>query len=64
MAGCPIGPCGPGLTREVAADAAWVIASPYTHDLPVRQAGYTYDQLEEWVRTTLTLLGPNTRCAD
>ena len=50
-----------GLTREVAADAAWVIASPYTHDLPVRQAGYTYDQLEEWVRTTLTLLVKGTK---
>jgi hypothetical protein len=50
-----------GLTREVAADAAWVIASPYTHDLPVRQAGYTYDQLEEWVWTTLTLLVKGTK---
>jgi hypothetical protein len=43
-----------GLTREAAADTAWVIASRDTHDLLVRQAGYTYDQLEEWVRTTVT----------
>jgi AcrR family transcriptional regulator len=49
----------PGLTHAVAADTAWVIASPDTHDLLVRQAGYSYDQLEEWVRGTLgaALLG-------
>jgi hypothetical protein len=28
-----------GLTRVAAADAAWVIASPDTHDVLVRQAG-------------------------
>lgn len=44
----------PGLTHEVAADTAWVIASPETHDQLVRQAGYSYDQLEDWIRTTLT----------
>ena len=37
-----------------AADTAWVIASPDTHDLLVRRAAYSYDQLEDWVRTTLT----------
>ena len=42
-----------GLTREEAADTAWVIASPDTHDQLVRQAGYSYDQLEEWIRTVL-----------
>src|SRR5499427_10522776 len=49
----------PGLTNAIAADTAWVIASPDTHDLLVRQAGYSYDQLEEWVRGTLgaALLG-------
>ena len=49
----------PGLTPAVAADTAWVIASPDTHDQLVRQAGYSYDQLEEWVRDTLSaaLLG-------
>ena len=49
----------PGLTNTVAADTAWVIASPDTHDLLVRQAGYSYDELEEWVRDTLgaALLG-------
>jgi hypothetical protein len=30
-----------------------VIASPDTHDLLVRQAGYSYDQLESWTRSTL-----------
>src|SRR6516225_7413260 len=49
----------PGLTNTVAADTAWVIASPDTHDLLVRQAGYSYDELEAWVRDTLgaALLG-------
>ncbi len=44
----------PGLTHAAAADTAWVIASPDTHDLLVRQAGYTYDQLEDWVRATIS----------
>jgi hypothetical protein len=53
-----------GLTNAVAADTAWVIASPDTHDLLVRQAGYSYDQLEAWVRDTLgaaVLGGPEPR---
>ncbi len=44
----------PGLTQEAAADPAWVIASPETHYQLVRQAGYSYDQLEDWVRGTLS----------
>jgi hypothetical protein len=44
----------PGLTAAAAADTAWAIASPQTHDQLVRQAGYSYDQLEEWVRGTVT----------
>lgn len=44
----------PGLTHAAAADTAWVIASPDTHDLLVRRAGYSYDELEDWVRVTLT----------
>jgi AcrR family transcriptional regulator len=44
----------PGLTSAAAADTVWVIASPDTHDLLVRQAGYSYDQLEDWVRGTLS----------
>jgi AcrR family transcriptional regulator len=43
-----------GLTRAAAVDTAWAIASPETHYQLVRQAGYGYDQLEEWVRTTLS----------
>ena len=42
-----------GLTHAAAADTAWVIASPETHHQLVRQAGYSYDQLEDWVRDTL-----------
>ena len=44
----------PGLTHAAAADTAWVIASPDTHDLLVRQAGYSYDQLEDWVHSTVS----------
>ena len=49
----------PGLSHAAAADTAWVIASPDTHDQLVRQAGYSYDELEYWVRVTLSaaLLG-------
>ena len=43
-----------GLSHAAAADTAWVIASPDTHDLLVRRAAYSYDQVEDWVRTTLT----------
>ena len=48
-----------GLSLATAADTAWVIASPDTHDQLVRHAGYDYDQLESWVRDTLiaALLG-------
>jgi AcrR family transcriptional regulator len=53
IARIPAGVLRPGLTSAAAADTAWVIASPDTHDLLVRQAGYSYDQLEEWVRSTL-----------
>ena len=44
----------PGLTHAAAADTAWVIASPDTYDQLVRHASYSYDQLEQWVRTTVT----------
>ena len=45
----------PGLSPAAAADTAWAIASPETHDLLVRQAGYSYDQLEDWVLSTVTV---------
>ena len=53
----------PGLTQEAAADTAWVIASPETHYQLVRQAGYSYEQLEDWVRSTVSaaLLADNQR---
>jgi hypothetical protein len=31
----------------------WVIASSDSHDMLVRQAGYSYDEYERWVRTTV-----------
>ena len=43
----------PGLTHDVAGDTAWVIASPDTRDQLMRRAGYSYDELEAWVGTTL-----------
>jgi AcrR family transcriptional regulator len=49
----PAGALRPGLGNAAAADTAWAIASPDMHDLLVRQGGYDYDRLEEWVRTTL-----------
>jgi AcrR family transcriptional regulator len=57
----PAGALRPGLDNAAAADTAWAIASPDMHDLLVRQASYSYDQLESWVRTTLSaalLAGP------
>jgi len=51
----------PGLTRAKAVDTAWTIASPETYDLLVRTAGYSLDQYERWVTTTLAaaLLKPD-----
>jgi AcrR family transcriptional regulator len=49
----PRGALRAGLTHAAAADTAWVIASPETHHQLIRQAGYSYDQLEDWVRDTL-----------
>ena len=52
------------LDNAAAADTAWAIASPDMHDLLVRQAGYSYDELEGWVSSTLSaalLAGPGER---
>jgi len=54
MTRVPAGALRPGLTPAAAADTAWAIASPETHHQLVRQAGYGYDQLEDWVRGTLS----------
>jgi AcrR family transcriptional regulator len=50
----PPGSLRDGLTQAAAVDTAWAIASPETHNQLVRQAGYDYDQLEGWVRATLS----------
>jgi AcrR family transcriptional regulator len=42
-----------GLTPAAAADTVWVIASPDSHDMLVRRGGYSYDEFERWVRTTV-----------
>jgi AcrR family transcriptional regulator len=44
----------PGLSPAAAADTAWAIASPDTHHQLVREAGYSYDELEDWTRATLS----------
>lgn len=44
----------PSLSPAMAGDTAWAIASPETHHQLVRQAGYSYDELESWVRTTIS----------
>jgi len=42
-----------GLTPEASGDTIWAIASPDTHEMLVREAGYTYDAYEDWVRRTV-----------
>jgi AcrR family transcriptional regulator len=54
LARIPAAALRPGLSPAVAADTAWAIASPETHHQLVRQAGYGYDELEEWVRSTVS----------
>ena len=51
----------PGLTKEAAIDTAWAIASPETHELFVVRRGWSYDEYEAWVASTLTaaLLSPD-----
>ncbi|MFC9979041.1 TetR/AcrR family transcriptional regulator [Gordonia sp. NPDC127522] len=53
VASIPAEDLRPGLTPDTAGDTAWVIASPHTHEQLVVTAGFTYDEFEEWVRTTL-----------
>ena len=43
-----------GLSREAAVDTLWAIASPETYSLLVDRLGYTIDQYENWLTTTLT----------
>jgi AcrR family transcriptional regulator len=46
----------PGLTRAAATDTAWAIASPDTYDMLVRTRGYTLDEYQKWITTSLTTL--------
>jgi AcrR family transcriptional regulator len=52
-----------GLTPGTAADTAWALASPQIHESLVDTAGYSYDELEVWLRDTLVaaLLRPAER---
>ncbi len=45
-----------GLSRAAATDTAWAIASPDTYDMLVRTRGYTLDQYEKWITTSLSTL--------
>jgi len=42
-----------GLATKGAGDTVWTIASPDTHELLVIRAGYSLDEFETWLRTTL-----------
>jgi AcrR family transcriptional regulator len=42
-----------GLSVDTAADTVWALASPQIHESLVDTAGYTYDELETWLRDTL-----------
>jgi len=44
----------PGLTRDAAVDTVWAIASPETYDLLVDRLGYTIEDYEGWLVSTLT----------
>jgi hypothetical protein len=41
------------LGRAEATDTAWAIASPEMYELLVGRAGYSLDQFESWLATTL-----------
>lgn len=43
----------PGLSPEQAAETAWAIASPETHDLMVRTADHTLGSYQQWLSATL-----------
>jgi AcrR family transcriptional regulator len=53
LAHLPLESLRPGLSRESARDSAWVIAGPESFDLLVRRSGYTLDEWESWMATTL-----------
>lgn len=44
------------LSRADAIDSTWAIASPDIYDLLARRQGYTLDQLENWIATTLRVV--------
>lgn len=56
----------PGLTRQVAIDTTWAIASPETFDLLVHRRGYSLDDFRDWLEQTLpaTLLKRQHRAGD
>jgi AcrR family transcriptional regulator len=54
LARIPAAALRPGLSPALAADTAWALASPESHHQLVRQAGYGYDELEDWVRSTVS----------
>ena len=54
LAQIPAAALRPGLSPALAADTAWAIASPETHHQLAREAGYGYDELEDWVRATVS----------
>ena len=44
---------GAGVGAERAVDTIWTLASPQTHELLVGVLGYSYDDYEDWLLTTI-----------
>jgi AcrR family transcriptional regulator len=42
-----------GVSAERAVDTIWTLASPQTHELLVGVLGYSYDDYEDWLLTTI-----------
>jgi AcrR family transcriptional regulator len=53
IADIPASALAPRLTNSTAADTAWTIASPESHELLVHRLGYRLDQFRDWMTQTL-----------
>jgi AcrR family transcriptional regulator len=53
IADIPASALAQGLTNSKAADTAWTIASPESHDLLVYRLGYRLDQFRDWMTHNL-----------
>lgn len=53
VTGIPGHALAPGVTPQAAADTAWAIASPESHDLLVNRLGYDLEAFRGWMERTL-----------